>query len=97
MPYDGSNRIGTPGAWPNNSAEERLGWQIPWDKGFVAALDVNTGKRVWTGKRGMSRIAHASPIVVEHDGKNGRALTSLKAPPIRIFSEPKGFGARATE
>src|SRR5436190_1702983 len=41
MPYDGSNRVGAPGNYPNNTAEERLGWQIPWDRSFVAALDVN--------------------------------------------------------
>lgn len=64
MPYDGSNRISTPGQYPNNTPEERLGWQLPWDKSFIAALDVKTGKRVWTGKRGMSRIAHMTPVVM---------------------------------
>jgi len=67
MPYDGSNRIGTPGNYPQVSDEERLGWQIPWDKAFIAALDAKTGKRVWTGKRGLSRIAHVSPIIVPMD------------------------------
>jgi outer membrane protein assembly factor BamB len=47
---------------------ERVGWQIPWDQAFVAALDTKTGKRVWTGKRGLSRIAHVSPLVLEIDG-----------------------------
>lgn len=67
MPYDGSNPIGSPGVYPKVSDEEKLGWQIPWDKAFVAALDIKTGKRVWTAKRGMSRIAHMSPILV-NDG-----------------------------
>ena len=67
MPYDGSNPIGTPGNYPQVSDEERLGWQIPWDKAFIAALDAKTGKRVWTGKRGLSRIAHVSPIIVPMD------------------------------
>jgi outer membrane protein assembly factor BamB len=47
---------------------ERIGWQIPWDKSFIAAFDVKSGKRVWTGKRGMSRIAHISPLILEIDG-----------------------------
>lgn len=65
MPYDGSNRVDQAGQYPKNSDAERTGWQIPWDKAEIAALDVKTGKRVWTGKRGMSRIAHATPIVVD--------------------------------
>jgi outer membrane protein assembly factor BamB len=88
MPYDGSNRIGAPGEWPKNSPEERLGWQIPWDKSFVAALDVDTGKRVWTGKRGMSRIAHASPIVVTHAGK--KQILSIAGDAIQGFDPKTG-------
>ena len=88
MAYDGSNRVGTPGNWPNNTAEERLGWQIPWDKSFVAALDANTGKRVWTGKRGMSRIAHATPIVVEHAGK--KQIVSIAGDAIQGFDPKSG-------
>ncbi|HEV3029405.1 MAG TPA: PQQ-binding-like beta-propeller repeat protein [Planctomycetota bacterium] len=65
MPYDGSTRVDRSGGPPNNLAEERVGWQIPWDKAEIVALDGATGKRVWTGKRGMSRIAHATPIVVD--------------------------------
>ena len=64
MPYDGSNPIGSAGVYPKVSDEERLGWQIPWDKALIVALDTKTGKRVWTGKRGLSRIAHVSPILV---------------------------------
>jgi outer membrane protein assembly factor BamB len=70
MPYDGSNRVAAPGNWPNNTAEERLGWQIPWDKAEIVALDVKTGKRVWTAKRGLSRIAHVTPLLVDVDGKD---------------------------
>jgi outer membrane protein assembly factor BamB len=88
MPYDGSNRIGTPGAWPNNTAEERLGWQIPWDKSFVAALDVKTGKRVWTGKRGMSRIAHSTPVVIEHAGR--KQIISIAGDAIQGFDPKTG-------
>lgn len=88
MPYDGSNRIGTPGQWPNNTAEERLGWQIPWDRAFIAALDVKTGKRMWTGKRGMSRIAHATPVVVAHAGK--KQIISVAGDAIQGFDPKNG-------
>lgn len=69
MPYDGSNPVAAAGNWPNNSNEERLGWQIPWDKALVVALHTSTGKRAWTGKRGQSRIAHVSPILAQHAGQ----------------------------
>jgi len=69
MPFDGSNPVAVPGKYPNNTDEERLGWQIPWDKSFIVALDTKTGKRVWTAKRGMSRIAHVTPNILEVDGK----------------------------
>ena len=64
MPYDGSNRVTTPGVYPNCTDEERLGWQIPWDRSFVVALDTKTGRRVWTAKRGLSRIAHVTPNIL---------------------------------
>ena len=88
MPYDGSNRIGAPGQWPNNSPEEKLGWQIPWDKGFVAALDVKTGKRAWTGKRGTSRIAHASPVVLKEKGRT--EIVSIAGDAIQGFNPKNG-------
>ncbi len=56
---------------PSNTEEpKRLGWQIPWDQSYLLALDKNTGKERWRGKRGMSRIAHVTPIVVAVDGKD---------------------------
>jgi outer membrane protein assembly factor BamB len=66
MPYDGSNPNFEPSQKPTDT--ERLGWQIPWDKSLIAALDTKTGQRVWTGKRGLSRIAHISPLVLAIDG-----------------------------
>ncbi|MBL9135040.1 MAG: PQQ-binding-like beta-propeller repeat protein [Verrucomicrobiales bacterium] len=68
MPFDGSNRVEKPGEWPNNSAEEQLGWRVPWDQAQVVAFDVKTGERRWKGNRGKSRIAHVSPNVVLIDG-----------------------------
>ena len=48
---------------------ERLGWQIPWDKAYILALDKKTGKEKWRGLRGMSRIAHSTPNIMIVDGK----------------------------
>lgn len=84
MPYDGSNRVETAGKYPKVTDDERLGWQIPWDKAEVAAMDAATGKRVWTGKRGMSRIAHATPIVV--DGQ----ILSIAGDTVQAFDPRSG-------
>lgn len=88
MPYDGSNRVGTPGQWPNNSNEERLGWQIPWDKAMVVALDVKTGQRAWTGKRGMSRVAHVTPLVWK--GSGSTQIISCAGDAIQAFDPKTG-------
>jgi outer membrane protein assembly factor BamB len=74
MPYDGSNPIGSPGVYPKVSDEERLGWQIPWDRAQIVALDAKSGQRVWTGRRGQSRIAHVSPNVLR-DGATTQILS----------------------
>jgi outer membrane protein assembly factor BamB len=55
MPRDGSS----------DGADEKVGWQKPWDQAFVVALDVKTGKEVWKAARGSSRIAHVTPIQVK--------------------------------
>ena len=56
---------------PSNREEPKvLGWQEPWNKSYLLALDKNTGKERWRGERGMSRIAHATPIIVTVDGKD---------------------------
>jgi outer membrane protein assembly factor BamB len=59
MPFD----------WSNPGEDKILGWQKPWDKSFVLALDKSTGKVKWQAKRGMSRIAHVTPQITEVDGK----------------------------
>ncbi len=46
------------------------GWQTPWEKSYLLALDKETGKEVWRGKRGLSRIAHSTPIMISVDGKD---------------------------
>lgn len=88
MPFDGSNPTANAGTYPKVTDDERLGWQTPWDKSFIAALDKKTGKRVWTGKRGMSRIAHVSPILVD-DGVND-VLVSAAGDRVQGFNPETG-------
>ncbi|MHC4403233.1 MAG: outer membrane protein assembly factor BamB family protein [Planctomycetota bacterium] len=88
MPFDGSNRVAEAGRWPNNTDEEKLGWRIPWDKAFILALHVKTGKRVWTAKRGMSRVAHVTPNILEVDGKT--QLVSIAGDAIQGFDPETG-------
>lgn len=45
----------------NESEPKSLGWQQPWDKSFVLALDTKTGALRWKTPRGQSRIAHVVP------------------------------------
>lgn len=61
MPRDGSNE----------EEPKRVGWQLPWDKSFVVALDKQTGELRWKTGRGMSRISHMTPLVWR--GASGRA------------------------
>ncbi len=42
---------------------KKLGWQEPWDRSFVLALDKRTGKLRWKGSRGLSRIGHVAPLI----------------------------------
>jgi outer membrane protein assembly factor BamB len=88
MPFDGSNPVNKPGQWPNNTPEERLGWQTPWDKSFVAAFDTKTGRRAWTGTRGWSRIAHATPIVIQVGGQD--QILSIAGDVIQGFDPATG-------
>jgi outer membrane protein assembly factor BamB len=59
MTRDGSSETG----------EKRVGWQIPWDKSFVLALDAATGKQRWKTGRGLSRIAHVTPNILMENGR----------------------------
>lgn len=88
MPYDGSNRVDAPGRYPDNTPEERLGWQLPWDKSFVLALDAETGKERWRTFRGLSRIAHVTPLVLEIDGKE--QIVSPAGDVIQAFDPADG-------
>ncbi|MEJ2703681.1 MAG: PQQ-binding-like beta-propeller repeat protein, partial [Sedimentisphaerales bacterium] len=50
--------------------DTKLGWQKPWDKAVIVALDKNTGKVRWEGKRGLSRIAHVTPQILSENFKD---------------------------
>ncbi len=58
MPWDWSTDPDKEGA-----DKEKVGWQIPWDRSFVFALDAATGKLAWKTGRGASRIAHITPNI----------------------------------
>ena len=49
--------------------EEKVGWKVPWDGAAIWALNKETGKLVWEGKRGPSRLAHVTPNLMEVEGK----------------------------
>lgn len=68
LPNDGSNPVPDGGGKP--PPEEYLGWQKPWDKAFVVALDKYTGKVRWKQSRElMTRISHVSPLVIDVGGE----------------------------
>ncbi len=54
MPFDGSNP----------PPDEKIGWKIPWEEARIVALDKQRGTLVWEARRGRSRIAHTTPLVV---------------------------------
>jgi len=51
--------------WSSEGEDKRLGWQKPWDQSFLVALDAKTGKQVWKASRGMSRIGHVTPNIIQ--------------------------------
>ena len=79
MPWDHSIEKGP---------ELRIGWQIPWDKSFVLALDKATGKLRYRAQRGMSRISHMTPRIVQVDGRP--QLISAAGDVIEAFDPESG-------
>lgn len=78
MPFDGSS----------TGPDLTVGWQKPWDQSFIAALDRRNGTRVWTARRGQSRIAHVTPLVVEVNGR--RELISPAGDVVQGFDPRTG-------
>jgi len=60
VPFDGSS----------SGPDRKLGWQKPWNQAVILALDKNTGKVQWRGRRGSSRIAHITPQVLSENGRD---------------------------
>ena len=54
----------------NRENPKMLGWQQPWEKSYILALDKKTGKERWRGMRGLSKIAHSTPAVMQVNGKD---------------------------
>ena len=78
MAFDGSS----------DGPEKGVGWQTPWDRAVILALDKKTGKEKWRGKRGQSRIAHTTPIVVTVGGRD--ELISTAGDVIQGFDPATG-------
>ena len=53
----------------SDGEDKSLGWQKPWDRSFILALDAATGQEHWQARRGWSRISHGVPAIWEQDGK----------------------------
>ena len=60
VPFDGSS----------SGPDKKVGWQKPWDQAVILALDKNTGKVRWRGRRGLSCIAHITPQVLSENGRD---------------------------
>ena len=56
--------------WSSRPPDTKIGWQVPWDKAVILAVDKNTGKTRWKGSRGGSRIAHVTPQIAQVDGQD---------------------------
>jgi outer membrane protein assembly factor BamB len=72
----------------SSGEDKKLGWQTPWDQSFVLALDAQSGAVRWKASRGLSRIAHATPIVVR--GAVGDALVSPAGDVVQGFDLTNG-------
>jgi outer membrane protein assembly factor BamB len=78
MAFDGSSE----------GPDKMVGWQKPWDKALLVAFDKTTGKVKWKAGRGKSRIGHATPLVVSHDGRD--VLVSPAGDVIQGFDPATG-------
>ncbi|MBK5296101.1 MAG: PQQ-binding-like beta-propeller repeat protein, partial [Vicinamibacteria bacterium] len=74
----------------NEGEDKALGWQTPWDQSFIIALDARTGRQRWKASRGLSRIAHVTPIVARIGVRD--VLVSPAGDVVQAFD--LGTGAR---
>ena len=77
MPYDGSGK-----------EDPSPGWHKPWDKAFVVGLDRATGAVKWKTPRGLSRLAHVTPILATVAGRD--LLISPAGEVIQAFDPTTG-------
>ena len=77
MPFDGSS-----------AEDKQVGWKVPWEKAVVLSLDTATGAVRWKGSRGMSRVGHVTPILID----NGNQLVSAGGD--RVQGHDVGTGDR---
>lgn len=61
----------------SDGEDKKIGWQIPWDKSYIVALDGKTGKESWKAMRGLSRISHGTPAIWK--APDGRAQVISEA------------------
>lgn len=52
----------------NSGEDKKIGHTAAWDGSFVIALDKRTGKLRWKTGRGLSRVAHVTPQVLQTEG-----------------------------
>jgi outer membrane protein assembly factor BamB len=78
MPFDGSSE----------GPDTKIGWQVPWEKAVIVALDKRTGHDRWRASRGLSRIAHITPMIVHVGDKD--ELVSCAGDVIQGFDPSTG-------
>jgi outer membrane protein assembly factor BamB len=74
--------------YSSTGPDKSVGWQKPWDKSVILAVEAATGKLRWQAKRGMSRIAHVTPRILSVDGKD--QLVSAAGDVIQGFDLASG-------
>jgi len=56
--------------WSSPGPDKKIGWEIPWDRAVILAVDKNTGRTRWRGRRGSSQIGHATPLIARFEGRD---------------------------
>jgi outer membrane protein assembly factor BamB len=78
LAYDGSS----------DGPDNKIGWKIPWEGAFLVALDPVTGRERWKTKRGLSRIAHATPMTTSLGDRD--VLVSPAGDVVQAFDPATG-------
>jgi outer membrane protein assembly factor BamB len=50
--------------------DKEVGWKKPWNGAVILAIDKHTGETRWTARRGLSRIAHVVPNILNVAGND---------------------------